>query len=213
LQYVTRTIDSLDWVTIIMVGCLILLAIIKIIYPKRFEDFIKLPVSNNYFLAKGKSEEIRHPFSLVLFGIQLLSISLFIYLFFLEKNKTNWMMFLQIVTAVFVFIIIKSSIEKMIGAIFSIENVIDKYVYEKFTYRNFISLFLIVINFIFYFSFNPDLKTLTIITCIIILINMIILFYSYKNYRSLIFSNFFYFLLYLCALEISPYVILYKAFV
>ena len=213
MQYVTRTIDSLDWVTIIMVGCLILLAIIKIIYPKRFEDFIKLPVSNNYFLAKGKSEEIRHPFSLVLFGIQLLSISLFIYLFFLEKNKTNWMMFLQIVTAVFVFIIIKSSIEKMIGAIFSIENVIDKYVYEKFTYRNFISLFLIVINFIFYFSFNPDLKTLTIITCIIILINMIILFYSYKNYRSLIFSNFFYFLLYLCALEISPYVILYKAFV
>ncbi len=196
-----------------MFGCLILLAIIKIIYPKRFEDFIKLPVSNNYFLAKGKSEELRHPFSLVLFGIQLLSISLFIYLFFLEKNNTNWMMFLQIVTAVFVFIIIKSSIEKMIGAIFSIENVIDKYVYEKITYRNFISLFLIVINFIFYFSFNPGLKTLTIVTCIIIAINMIIMFYSYKNYRSLIFSNFFYFLLYLCALEISPYVILYKAFV
>ncbi|MDC3229281.1 DUF4271 domain-containing protein [Flavobacteriaceae bacterium] len=39
------------------------------------------------------------------------------------------------------------------------------------------------------------------------------LFINYKNYRSLIFSNFFYFLLYICALEISPYLILYKVIV
>lgn len=196
-----------------MVGCLVILAVIKIIYPKRFEDFIKLPISNNYFLSKGKFEELRHPFSLVLFGIQLISISLFIHLFFLEKSKPDLLLFLQIVIAVFVFIIIKSTLEKMIGTIFSIEIVVDKYVYEKLTYRNFISLFLIVINLFFYFSMNPDVRTLTIVTCFFILINMIILFYSYKNYRSLIFSNFFYFLLYLCALEISPYVILYKVFV
>ena len=196
-----------------MVGCILIIAILKVIYPKRFNDFIRLPVSNNYFLAKGKSEELRHPFSILLFIIQLISISLFINLFFLEKGKANVLLFLQILFVVFVFIIVKTSIEKMIGAIFSIEKLIDHYIYEKLSYRNFLSLLLIVTNLIFYFSVKPDLNTLLIFTGILFLINILILFYTYKNYRSLIFSNFFYFLLYLCALEISPYLILYKAFI
>ena len=213
MQYTNRTIESLDWVTLIMVGCIVVIAILKVIYPKRFEDFIRLPVSNNYFLAKGKSEELRHPFSILLFVIQLLSISLFAYLFFLDKGEANVLLFLKILTAVFVFIIAKISIEKMIGTIFSIENVIDQYVYEKLTYRNFLSLILIIANLVFYFSIKPDFNIFLIFIGILFLINMLILYYSYKNYRSLIFSNFFYFLLYLCALEISPYLILYKAFI
>ena len=203
----------MDWVTLIMVGCILIIAILKVIYPKRFNDFIRLPVSNNYFLAKGKSEELRHPFSILLFVIQLISISLFINLFFLEKGKANVLLFLQILFVVFVFIIVKTSIEKMIGAIFSIEKLIDHYIYEKLSYRNFLSLLLIIANLIFYFSIKPDLNTLLILTGILFLVNMLILSYSYKNYRSLIFSNLFYFLLYICALEISPYLILYKAFI
>jgi hypothetical protein len=196
-----------------MVGCILIIAILKVIYPKRFNDFIRLPVSNNYFLAKGKSEELRHPFSILLFIIQLISISLFINLFFLEKGKANVLLFLQILFVVFVFIIVKTSIEKIIGTIFSIEKLIDHYIYEKLSYRNFLSLLLIIANLIFYFSIKPDLNTLLILTGILFLVNMLILSYSYKNYRSLIFSNLFYFLLYICALEISPYLILYKAFI
>ena len=213
MRYTNRIIESLDWVTLIMVGCILIIAILKVIYPKRFNDFIRLPVSNNYFLAKGKSEELRHPFSILLFIIQLISISLFINLFFLEKGKANVLLFLQILFVVFVFIIVKTSIEKMIGAIFSIEKLIDHYIYEKLSYRNFLSLLLIIANLIFYVSIKPDLNILLILTGILFLGNMLILSYSYKNYRSLIFSNLFYFLLYICALEISPYLILYKAFI
>ncbi len=213
MRYTNRIIESLDWVTLIMVGCILIIAILKVIYPKRFNDFIRLPVSNNYFLAKGKSEELRHPFSILLFVIQLISTSLFVNLFFLEKGKANVFLFLQILFVVFVFIIVKTSIEKMIGAIFSIEKLIDHYIYEKLSYRNFLSLLLIITNFIFYFSIKPDLNILLILTGILFLVNMLILSYSYKNYRSLIFNNLFYFLLYICALEISPYLILYKAFI
>ena len=213
MRYTNRIIESLDWVTLIMVGCILIIAILKIIYPKRFDDFIKLPVSNNYFLAKGKSEELRHPFSILLFVIQIISIALFVNLFFLEKGKANVLLFLQILFVVFVFIIVKTSIEKIIGTIFSIEKLIDHYIYEKLSYRNFLSLLLIITNLIFYFSIKPDLNTLLILTGILFLVNMLILSYSYKNYRSLIFSNLFYFLLYICALEISPYLLLYKAFI
>lgn len=213
MQYIDRTIESLDWITFILIGCIVLVTILKIVYPKRFEDFIKLPISNNYFLTKGKFEELKHPFSLLFFLIQVLTLSLFINLFFLEKGKFSAVIFIKIVLASFTFILIKTGIEKLIGSVFDIETIINKYIFTKLSYRNFISLSLIALNFIFYFSIEPNIELLIIFGGFIILLNLYTLFINYKNYRSLVFSNFFYFLLYICALEISPYLILYKVLV
>ena len=44
MQYIDRTIESLDWITLILIGCLVLVTILKVVYPKRFDDFIKLPI-------------------------------------------------------------------------------------------------------------------------------------------------------------------------
>jgi len=213
MQYIERTIESLDWVALLLVGSIVIIAILKSLYPNRFEDFIKLPFSSNYFLLKGKSEEIKHPFSWVLFVVQLISISLFINLFFIEKGISNLKTFLFIISGVFGFVIIKYSLEKIIGIVFSIENITNQYAYQKLTYRNYLTLFLLIANFIFYFSVQINNQTLLVFFAILVLINCVILYYSYKYYRSLLFSNFFYFLLYLCTLEISPYVVLYKVLV
>lgn len=213
MQNIHRTIESLDWITFILVGCVILVTVLRVVYPKRFDDFIKLPMSNNYFLTKGKFEELKHPFSVLFFLIQVLTLSLFIFLFFLEKGELSATIFIKITLASFTFILIKTCIEKLIGSIFDIETIINKYIFTKLSYRNFISLFLIVLNFIFYFSVKPTMLLLFIFSGFIVVLNLFILFINYKNYRSLIFSNFFYFLLYICALEISPYLILYKVIV
>ena len=213
MQNIHRTIESLDWITFILVGCVILVTVLRVVYPKRFDDFIKLPISNNYFLTKGKFEELKHPFSVLFFLIQVLTLSLFIFLFFLEKREVSATIFIKITLASFIFILIKTCIEKLIGSIFDIETIINNYIFTKLSYRNFISLFLIVLNFIFYFSVEPTMLLLFIFSGLIVVLNLFILFINYKNYRSLIFSNFFYFLLYICALEISPYLILYKAIV
>ncbi len=213
MQNIHRTIESLDWITFILVGCVILVTVLRVVYPKRFDDFIKLPISNNYFLTKGKFEELKHPFSVLFFLIQVLTLSLFVFLFFLEKRELSATIFIKITIASFTFILIKTCIEKLIGSIFDIETIINNYIFTKLSYRNFISLFLIVLNFIFYFSVEPTMLLLFIFSGFIVLLNLFILFINYKNYRSLIFSNFFYFLLYICALEISPYLILYKVIV
>ncbi len=213
MQNIHRTIESLDWITFILVGCVILVTVLRVVYPKRFDDFIKLPISNNYFLTKGKFEELKHPFSVLFFLIQVLTLSLFIFLFLLEKRELSATIFIKITLASFTFILIKTCIEKLIGSIFDIETIINNYIFTKLSYRNFISLFLIVLNFIFYFSVEPTMLLLFIFSGFIVLLNLFILFINYKNYRSLIFSNFFYFLLYICALEISPYLILYKVIV
>ena len=213
MQNIHRTIESLDWITFILVGCVILVTVLRVVYPKRFDDFIKLPISNNYFLTKGKFEELKHPFSVLFFLIQVLTLSLFIFLFFLVKGGLSATIFIKITLASFTFILMKTCIEKLIGSIFDIETIINNYIFTKLSYRNFISLFLIVLNFIFYFSVEPTMLLLFIFSGLIVVLNLFILFINYKNYRSLIFSNFFYFLLYICALEISPYLILYKVIV
>ena len=213
MQNIHRAIESLDWITFILVGCVILVTVLRVVYPKRFDDFIKLPISNNYFLTKGKFEELKHPFSVLFFLIQVLTLSLFIFLFFLVKGGLSATIFIKITLASFTFILMKTCIEILIGSIFDIETIINKYIFTKLSYRNFISLFLIVLNFIFYFSVEPTMLLLFIFSGLIVVLNLFILFINYKNYRSLIFSNFFYFLLYICALEISPYLILYKVIV
>ena len=172
MQNIHRAIESLDWITFILVGCVILVTVLRVVYPKRFDDFIKLPISNNYFLTKGKFEELKHPFSVLFFLIQVLTLSLFIFLFFLVKGGLSATIFIKITLASFTFILMKTCIEKLIGSIFDIETIINKYIFTKLSYRNFISLFLIVLttsivsllNVMFFFKkFRFSIKTIKIV--------------------------------------------------
>ena len=213
MQYIERSTESLDWVTLIIVGCIVLFAVTRILFPKHFDDFIKLLISRKYFSAKGLQEDINHPFTVLLFIFQVFTVSLFIFLFFPEFSKINSWLYLQIAIGVSVFIISKLFLEKMIGIIFSIDLIIDQYVYHKLTFKNYFSILIFFANLIFYYIYSPNLTTLIVIAAGIVLIYGFILIYTFNNYRSLLFSNFFYFILYLCALEISPYVILYRVLV
>ena len=213
MQYVERSIESRDWITLLLVGCFVLIAIVSVFYKKKFEDFIRLPFSNNYFISKGSSDGLKHPFNSIFFCIQIVSISLFIYLFISEETTSSSDLFIQIIIGVSVFTIVKLFLEKMIGTIFSIDKFIDQYVYKKLSYRNFLALFLLAVNLFLYFAFDPSLTILLVITSVLVLFNSLVIFYSIKSYRSLLYSNFFYFILYLCTLEISPYYILYKVLV
>ena len=213
MQYIERSTESLDWVTLIIVGCIVLFAVAKVLFPKHFDDFIKLLISRKYFSSKGLQEDINHPFTVLLFIFQVFTVSLFIFLFFPEFSKINSWLYLQIAIGVSVFIISKLFLEKMIGIIFSIDLIIDQYVYHKLTFKNYFSILIFFANLIFYYIYSPNLTTLIVIAAGIVLIYGFILIYTFNNYRSLLFSNFFYFILYLCALEISPYVILYRVLV
>ncbi len=213
MQYVERSIESLDWITLLLAGCFIVLALVSVRYQKRFEDFVKLPISNNFFIAKGNTEELKHPFNILLFGIQIISISLFILLFFPNEGSINSSLFFQILIGTSVFVAIKVFIEKMIGTIFSLDSVINTYLFKKLIYTNYLSFFIFLMNLVFYYTFKPNLNTLFIFTSIFILFYSLIIYYSLKNHRTLILSNLFYFILYLCTLEISPFIILYKAVV
>lgn len=214
MQYVERYTESLDWITLFLVGCVVLFSIAKYAYPRRFDEFILLPINNMYFFVHGKNHDLKHPFNILLFLVQVISVSLFIYLFFKTNDpasvKAKPWIFLQICTAYAFFVALKLTVEKIIGSVFNLDTIVNSYLYQKLSYRNLLAIGIFTVNVVFFYVIPATVPYLIIAWVVILVLNCIALFYSYKTIGNLILSNFFYFILYLCALEISPYIIIYK---
>ena len=216
MDFNERLIESTDWATYLLVACFMLFALSKYFYPKRFHEFSMLPLTNQYFFVHGKNDALNPPFNMMLFAAQILCVSLFVHVLFkvftpVEAQQNEWL-FLQICTAYTVFVLIKFSLEKIIANIFSLDELINNYLYQKLSYRNFLGIFLFFGNLFFLYIYPPQPTAVYIFCLAVVLLNAIALLYSYKKNGKLIADNFFYFILYLCALEISPYIILYKTF-
>ena len=217
LDFSERLIVSTDWATYLLIGCFVLYALSKYFYPKRFHEFSLLPLTNQYFFVHGKDDELNHPFNMLLFVAQILSVSVYAYLLFsvftpAEVEKNEWL-FIQICTAYSVFVLIKFSLEKIVANIFSLDEIINNYLYQKLSYRNFLGILFFLGNLFFLYIYPPTVMAMLIFTGCALAFNSIALLYSYKKNGNIILSNFFYFILYLCALEIAPYIILYKLFI
>ena len=213
MQALERHFSSQDWITIIFIACLFLLVIAKNQYPKRFQEFSSLLTSSKFIAFKGKENKAFHGFNIIMFIIQALSVSLFIFIiypYFLPASKSPILLFIRIFTAYSCFILLKFGVEKIIGNIFNLDSKIDYYLFQKFTYRNFIGIFLLITTLFLVYTFQPNLLFLYIIAGIALAANAIALFNIFKKNQNLLTANWFYFILYLCALEIAPYIILYK---
>lgn len=214
MQYIERYTESIDWITIFLTCCFVVFTIVKYAYPKRFEEFVMLPVNNKYFLVQGKNNDLKHPFNTLLFAAQVLSVSLFIFLLLdfksPELKETNPWLFVQICTAYSFFILIKTLVEKIIGSIFSIDAIVNSYLYQKLTYRNLLGIVVFTGNLLFFYVIEPSNTFILLFLGFLLILNCLALFNSYKSFGRMILANFFYFILYLCALEIAPYLILYK---
>jgi len=120
---------------------------------------------------------------------------------------------LKLTVVISVFILTKVLFERLIGSLFEIDKLIDQYVFQKISFKNYLGLLLLPINALLLYTFQPSLTMLYGVICFLLIINIIGLISSFKAHQSLIKGNLFYFILYLCALEIGPYVILYKVFI
>lgn len=206
-----------DWTSLIIFLGLLAVAVAKAVQSTRFNEFVQLVFTNKYFLVHGKDNKIFSGFNLLLFINQILTVSIFIFLGLIHFSKSvtinHYIVFIQIFGFYSLFVGMKYYLEKIIAHLFSIEKQIDNYLYEKLSYRNLISLLLLAVNLVLLYALKPTTSLFIIVGTVIIGSNILALLYSYKTYEKQIRSNIFYFILYLCALEISPYYILYKILV
>jgi hypothetical protein len=119
-------------------------------------------------------------------------------------------LFFKILLGVGAIILIKVLLERLIASLFEIDSLIDSYLFQKTNYKNFLGLILLPINILLVFTISLTPNVFYIIFGLLIVINIVGFVTSIKSHQKTIINNIFYFILYLCALEIAPYVILYK---
>jgi hypothetical protein len=210
-----RITESKDWAVILFVLAFAIIALTKSAYENRFGDFMNLIFSDKYAKVYRDGSHLHDLFTVSLFFVQIISLSFFIQLsisFFGYGSKTDLILYIQIITFLIFFVLSKYLIEKIIATAFDIEEFMGLFNLQKVTYRTYIGIFILPINLILFYYDSLPRNLLLIIISILLITNVLVYLISIKKYQNLIFSKIFYFILYLCALEIAPYFFMFFMF-
>ena len=198
-----REYFSNDTLTSLILFSILLLLILKKIDSEIFYENLQLhkkkllgKLYNNDFIS------FRFVNIIYLF-VFLTNLSILLTIF--SNGEFNLKIFQNNFYNISLFIFLKYLLEKFIGWLFEFNRICNNYLNAKLFYFNTLGTLVLFLNILSVFSenFNQELvyTSLTIILLYLIISHFTI-FFSFKN---LIYKNWFYFILYLCTLEIIPY--------
>lgn len=208
-----RNFITYEWFTVLTVLGLLFIVAAKYVNTFRFNDFLSVVGNSKYLKIYSKDQKFIDLFDGFLFLNLAFSASIFIffsYSTFVSPLDFELVPFLKLLLAVSTIIIIKTLLERLIGSLFEIDSLIDSYLFQKTTFKNYSGLVFLVANLFLLYTNTYANIIIIVAFSLIFFINLIGFATSFKNNQKTINLNFFYFLLYLCALEIAPYVLLYK---
>lgn len=207
-----RETVSNEWFTVFIVLSLGFLTLSKYFFSRRFDDFLAVIGNSKYLKIYARDQKFIDGFDTLLFLNLVTSVSIFSFLMysvFVNPSEFDLIQFFKLLFGIGSLVLIKVLLERLIGSLFEIDALIDSYLFQKTTYKNYTGLILLPVNILLIYSISPSKSVIYVILGLIFLINLIGFITSFKNHQKLLINNFFYFILYLCALEIGPYLILY----
>jgi len=207
-----RILEPKDWATYLFLFSFILIAITKSAFETRFSEFIRILASDKYIKSYKDSSHLMSGFTILLFFVKIISFAFFIQIILDNLgfiSKKDWVVYIRIFTFFSVFVLSKFLIEKIIATVFGIEEFNEQFNLQKVSYRTFIGIALLPINIYLYYSESGATYIIYSTIAIVMMINIYSYLVSLKTHQNLISSKLFYFILYLCALEIAPYYFIY----
>ncbi|MGW9684213.1 DUF4271 domain-containing protein [Flagellimonas sp. 2504JD1-5] len=206
-----KVVNSLDWMTIVLFLSMVVLALGKYLFQNRFLNFIILPFNNKYVVLHSKKGRLLNWFHILLTLFQLVNFSLFLFLavntFLGLGEDTQLLSFFVIMGGVVLFQLLKLLLQLTKGYIFNTQALIAEILFNKTSYLNYSSLVMFAANVILVYIANHSKIVFYVAFVLIVFINAIGFIKLLKNYQKAIVPNIFYFILYLCTLEIAPLVI------
>jgi len=205
-----------DWIALLFFVSLVILVYLKMAFNERLYYTSILLFSKKNISIYFNKEKIS-VFSLYQFSfffIQFLIISLLIYTFWSNLQPSfqpfNVKTYLILLIGVILYFVFQYFISFFLAVIFNLEKIYKKILFEKINYLNTLCLWLFLpLIFLTYAKNNHEFFLwTTILLCVVLLIIRYILILN--NNKNLFFKDLFYFILYLCALEIAPLVIILK---
>lgn len=213
-----RLLFTKDWITIVLLIIVVLFTISKLFTGDRLSNLFSLVYSRNYLVKYQKQTPLLVNTFHICFGIiQILTLSLTIFIgvraFNSIPRELEFTYFISILTGVFIFYVLRFFIGKFIAVVFDKEKEFEYINYLKISYlSNFCLLIFPVLLFTIYAKYDS-----INFSFFVLIISMLLLLLYYiliiNNNQKVILSKLFYFILYLCALEIAPIILLYKLFI
>lgn len=208
--------QNTDWITLVFFICLVILVYLKMAYQERLYHTSLLFFSKKnialYFNKDKKSVFNGYQISFSL--VQLLIISLLFYTiwsnFQSSFHRLNLKTYLILLSSVVLYFVFQYFITFLLSTIFDLEKTYKKILLEKTNYLNSLVLWVLgPLLFLTYATHNHDflLWITLLLSALLLLIRYVLIL---KNNKNLFYKDFFYFILYLCALEIAPLVIILK---
>jgi hypothetical protein len=210
-----REVQFNDLYTTIIVACLAIIVGAKYLKPQRFIDILRLLGNSNYLRIYFKDHKFLDPFDIILFlnfCLNGMLISLLAYIQLVKKIDIDIVLFLKLSVVFGAVVLVKILIELGIGYLFDIQKIFHSYVFQQVSFFNFLGIILLPLNSLLIFWVPNNRFLLTFILSISGLILLIGMLKSIKFYQKLLINNLFYFILYLCTLEIGPYILLCNLF-
>ena len=208
-----REFITYEWFTVFCFAGLVLITAAKYLFSARFYDFIFVVGNSRYLKIYSKDLKFIDIFDGLLFANLVINLSIFgffLYGTLYQPLEFDLLPFLKLCLAIAVVLLVKILLERLIGSLFEIESIMETYLFQKTTYKNFTGIILLLGNLVLLYALQGSKIIIYAVITAVFIINFIGFITSFKNYQNLLNRNIFYFLLYLCALEIGPYVILYK---
>ena len=211
--------ESFEGMFYFMVGLLFYFAIVKLFFAKYLANLLTL-----FFRASMRQQQLREqvlqsPFPSLLLNI-LFVFSGALYGAFLLRYyhygspESFWFHFQFLGCFLIALYLFKYLILKVVGWVFNLNRAVDFYLFVVFLTNKIIGIFLL--PFLVLITFSGPILTEVGITLSIIMVSVFYIYRfigSYSTLRKEIKISGLYFILYLCAFEIAPLLLIYKVLV
>ena len=200
-----------DLYTLLLIFSLLIFSALVFFERDRFFLLIEHVINRKYSLIYHKQDNIIYNVFTALNNLMIISIIASFYIFHI-KGIMSFFVFIKISLTLFVFFIIRMAIIYAIGILFESIETIKRYYYTYCTNLHFISLFFFpIIFFVSYFEQGVFINNISIyIYYFFILFYFILKIILFRRLNVLSIPFMLYNILYLCAVEILPYLVLWK---
>ena len=198
-----------DGFTIIILLNIIIVTIAKALNNSKFKQFIFIYLNNSFLKFNTNNNSFLSSFNSLLNINYLISLSVYIsiiisYSSYGINNNFEISIFFETLLIVIVFVYAKYLIELLVGWAFSISKFIVAFNLQKNNFNKLIGIIIILLNSLAIYSFPNSMTFIKMSIFFVISLYLIGLYKVIRLNDNLILSNMFYFILYLCTLEIVP---------
>ncbi len=213
-----RIVFSPDWITIVFLVILFLIAIIKYNFGEQLSSLFSLLYSDKYYSDYQKVKPIIwNNFNILFFFIFILVSAVMIYYslnaYVNDSFLFNFSYFLKILAGVLIYLILRYTFEVILSSLFEIFEEYKIFSFVKLSNLFLISVYLLPLLLFITYVNSSQYVVFTGAALIFLTLAILVRYIKALQYDRINFSNIFYLFLYLCALEIAPIILIYKLIV